>query len=332
MNNKFLLFLFLIAQFSFSQIDNNEVFPIFKSCETDQTTDKKDCFYSKLREHIVTNFKVPESASQYKGKVYALFEVDTLGKFKVIYTEAYSEDLKNETIRVLGLLENVKPAMYQGRKTFAKYSITIPIPIDSTFVSLINKNSIDTKKNTTAKFEELKEYEEVKLQEYKNAIFKGKNNLPFTHTNYSYFDQNLNLVGSNNHTASKPYSYAEVARYYDFEAENNKLLKDKKSWWGRKLWNENLVAIQGEGYWFTINPILNVNLGKDFGSDENYTYVNTRGVSVNGQLGEQLSFSTQIYESQGLFADYYNDYARSIKPSGGNKNHSHSRSYCHWFY
>jgi len=318
MNNKFLLFLFLIAQFSFSQIDNNEVFPIFKSCETNQTVDKKDCFYSKLREHIVTNFKVPESASLYKGKVYALFEVDTLGKFKVIYTEAYSEDLKNETIRVLGLLENVKPAMYQGRKTFAKYSITIPIPIDSTFVSLINKNSIDTKKNTTAKFEELKEYEEVKLQEYKNAIFKGKNNLPFTHANYSYFDQNLNLVGSNNHTASKPYSYAEVARYYDFEAENNKLLKDKKSWWGRKLWNENLVAIQGEGYWFTINPILNVNLGKDFGSDENYTYVNTRGVSVNGQLGEQLSFSTQIYESQGLFADYYNDYARSIKPSGGN--------------
>lgn len=318
MNNKFLLFLFLIAQFSFSQIDNNEVFPIFKSCKTNQKLNGKDCFYSKLREHIVTNFKVPESASQYNGKVYALFEVDTLGKFKVIYTEAYSDDLKDETKRVFELLGNVKPATYQGRKTFAKYSITIPIPIDSTFVSSNDKISNETKKKSSTKFEELKEYEEVKLQEYKNAIFKGKNNLPFTHTNYSYFDQNLNLVGSNNHTASKPYSYAEVARYYDFEAENNKLLKDKKSWWGRKLWNENLVAIQGDGYWFTINPILNVNLGKDFGSDENYTYVNTRGVSVNGQLGEQLSFSTQIYESQGLFADYYNDYARSLKPSGGN--------------
>ena len=58
--------------------------------------------------------------------------------------------------------------------------------------------------------------------------------------------------------------------------------------------------------------------GKDFDSNNNYTYTNTRGVAVNGQLGEQLSFSTSIYESQGLFADYYNNYSNSLKPSGGN--------------
>jgi hypothetical protein len=318
MNNKFLLFLLLITQISFSQINNNEVFPVFKSCETDQSSDKKECFYEKLQQHIISNFKVPQSAITYNGKIYALFEVDTIGQFKVLYTEAYSEDLKKETKRVFDLLEKVKPATYQGRKTFAKYSITIPIPLDSTFVSSTKKSSALPIKNEKGEFEELKEYEELKLKEYKNAIFKGNNNLPFTHANYAYFDQNLNLVGSNNHTASKPYSYAEVAKYYDFETENNKLLKQKKSWWGRKLWNENLIAIQGEDYWFTVNPILNLNMGKDFGSKNDYTYVNTRGVSVNGQLGEQLSFSTQIYESQGLFADYYNEYANSLKPSGGN--------------
>lgn len=318
MKYKIIFFLLLFAQISLAQQINNEEFPEFKKCEINQELSKKDCFYYYLQQHILSNFKIPESANTYNGKVYALFEVDTIGKFKILYTEAYSDDLKNETKRVFDLLENVKPATYQGRKTYAKYTITIPIPLDSTFVSSSNQKKGTVNKKKTEKFEELTEYQDIKLQEYQNSIYKGNNNIAFSHSNYAYFDQNLNLVGSNNHTASKPYSFSEVARYYDFDAEYNKIKKNKKSWWGRKLWNENLVAIQGEGYWFTINPILNLNVGKDFGSDNNYTYVNTRGVSVNGQLGEQLSFSTQIYESQGLFADYYNEYANSIKPSGGN--------------
>ena len=79
---------------------------------------------------------------------------------------------------------------------------------------------------------------------------------------------------------------------------------------------ENLVAIQGEGYWFTVNPILDLRIGKDTESKSSNTFVNTRGVKVDGGLGEQLTFSTSIFESQGRFADYYNNYAESIKPSG----------------
>lgn len=318
MNYKNILFLLLITHFSFSQINNDEEFPVFKACEQELISNKKECFYESLQKHIILNFNVPNTANSYNGKIYALFEVDTTGHFKVLYTEAFSEDLKKETQRVFDLLENVKPATYQGRNIFAKYTITIPIPLDSTFVNKESKNKGPKTKKSNGNFNDLKEYEELKILDYKNAIYYGNNNLPFTHAYYSYFDQNLNLVGSNNHTASKPYSYKEVARYYNFEDENNKLLKNKKSWWGRKFWNENLVAIQGEGYWFIINPLLNLNVGKDFGSNNNYTYVNTRGISVSGQLGEQLTFSTQIYESQGLFADYYNNYANSLKPSGGN--------------
>ena len=319
MNQKIIFFLLMFLQFANAQQENNEDFPQFQNCENTQNSSAKDCFYTTLRQHILANFKIPESANTYNGKVYALFEVDTLGKFKILYTEANFEDLKSETKRVFDLLEKVKPATYQGRKTFVKYTITIPIPLDSSFVeNNFNSKIVTPKKKNVEKFAELTEYQDVKLQEYKNGIYRGNNNLPFTHANYSYFDQNLNLVGSNNHTATKPYSYAEVAKYYDFDSAYENLKKDKKSWWGRKFWNENLVAIQGEGYWFTIDPILNLNVGKDFGSDEDYTYVNTRGVAVNGQLGEQLNFSTSIYESQGLFADYYNAYANSIKPSGGN--------------
>jgi hypothetical protein len=60
-------------------------------------------------------------------------------------------------------------------------------------------------------------------------------------------------VGSNNHTASKPYTYAEVSKYYDLKGINEKLKKNGTSWWARKLWNENTVEIQGDGYWLSLN-------------------------------------------------------------------------------
>ena len=317
MNKKILFFFLLTVQFSIAQVEIIEQYPLFKNCENAEATLQKECFYGRLLEHFNSNFKVPESASTYKGNIYALFEVDTLGKFKVLYTEAYSDDLKDETIRVFNILEKVKPVSYQGRKTFAKYSITIPIPLDRTNkISSSQELSMLNKKNN--QILESKEYESIELQPYTNEIYKSNLNIPFTHADYSYFDQNINVVGTNNHTASKPYSYNEIKRYYNFEEQYNSLRLKKDSWFGRKLWNENLVAIQGKGYWFTLNPILNLNVGKDFNSENKYTYTNTRGVSVNGQLGENLSFSTSIYESQGLFADYYNNYELLVNSIGKN--------------
>lgn len=319
------LFLLIFIQLSWAQSQDKEQFPKFKNCNEFQSEELKKCFYATLKEHFNANFQVAEPDVNYKGTIFTLFEVDTLGKFNVLYIESNSENLKKETKRVFSLLENVEPSTYLGNKTFAKYSISIPIPLDTISV-VTNKQElkmIASEQNTKDvseqnKEEELKEYDDLVVTEYKNALFKGKNNIPFSHLNYAYFDQQMNQLGTNNHTASKPYSYAEVAKYYDFEKESNALLLQKTSWLGRKLWNENLVAIQGDSYWFTINPILNVNLGKDTNSEEKYTYVNTRGVNVQGQIGQQINFNTSIYESQGLFADYYNQYARSIKPSGGN--------------
>jgi hypothetical protein len=101
-------------------------------------------------------------------------------------------------------------------------------------------------------------------------------------------------------------------------AENKKLAKNKQSWWGRKFWNENFVEVQGEDYWFTLNPILDLQFGKSDPSVSSYTYVNTRGIQFNGGLGKEINFTTTVYESQGRFADYFNRYAESIAPAGGN--------------
>ena len=321
---KFLSVFFVILGYcTFAQTNPREQFPQFPECVVSIANEQEACFYNTLQNYIFANYKVTDDAklANFKGTVIALFEVDTTGTFKVIYIDAPYESLKLETKRVFSALPKIKPATYSGRPTYTKFTLKIAIP-------LVEPNTIETKNNvfvqdkTNSKpidnSKELTEYNDILYKPFENPQFKSKGNIMFSHQNYGVFDALLNQVGSNNHTASKPYSYEEVAKYYDFEAVNQAYLKQKESWFGRKIWNENLVAIQGEGYWFTLNPVVDLRVGKDSESEASSTFVNTRGVKVDGGLGEQLTFSTSIFESQGRFADYYNRYAESIKPSGGN--------------
>lgn len=316
----FIILLFSIV--SAAQTATNEQFPLFPECENSVGRQQESCFHNTIQDYFYSNFKVPQELidQNYKGVVITVFEVDTIGNFKVLYTEAAHESLKNESNRVFGSLPKIKPATFGGSPTYSKYSIKINIPLipskseleeQEAKLAKTNSKLIDNKK-------ELSEYDEIKIKPFENPQFKSSGIVQFSHQNYGVFEALLNQVGSNNHTASKPYSYDEVAKYYDFETANQSFTKQKSSWWGRKLWNENLVAIQGDNYWFTLNPIFDFRVGKDTESQASSTFVNTRGVIVNGGLGSQLTFTTSIYESQGRFADYYNAYAVSIRPSGGN--------------
>ena len=128
----------------------------------------------------------------------------------------------------------------------------------------------------------------------------------------------MNVVGTNFHTAAKPYYYADVNENYDFEVETKPLLKNKTSWLGRKFWNEHMFMVKGKQYWFTADIVADLQLGKDLQSDISHTYNNTRAVNVQGGLGKKINFYATVFESQGRFADYVNSYAESIKPDGGN--------------
>ncbi|MGX7667168.1 gliding motility protein RemB [Flavobacterium pedocola] len=323
--NTFLKLFFAVIFFqSLGAQTNKEQLPVFPECQS-AGLQQEACFYNTLQNFIFNNYKVPQSVSEknYKGTVIALFEVDTLGGFKVLYTDAAFPELIEETKRVFGQLPKVEPAKFSGKPVYAKYSVKIAIPLvqPAAFLSEEEQQVAATKrKNDVINPDaENSEFDKIVYKKFENPQFKSSLNLPFTHNNYGQFDAALNMVGTNNHTASKPYSYAEVSKYYDLKANYEKNLRKTDSWVGRKIWNENLVAIQGEKYWFTMNPIVDFRMGKDFESEVvKSTFVNTRGIQIQGALGKELFFSTGIYESQGRFADYYNFYAETIKPSGGN--------------
>ncbi|GEP49610.1 hypothetical protein FNO01nite_02820 [Flavobacterium noncentrifugens] len=336
---KHFLFLFLIAV-SFAakaQVFNNalEKFPVFPDCESQNGDALADCFYNHVQDLVFNTFKVPEKLQQngFKGNVSVLFEVDDKGNFKTLYADASEQELIAEAKRVFAQFPKIAPPTYNGTPTYSKYTIKIAIPLKSaadlvaekaqeaeTLKAAQAKNYAkeDKKKLIKDRSKELAEYDSIVYHKFNEPKFDSHLNIPFSHSLYAQFDDAMNQVGANNHTASKPYTYAEVSKYYDLRKANENLMKAKTSWFGRKLWNENLVQIQGEGYWFTMNPILDLQVGKASGEKSQNTYINTRGLQIQGGLGEQINFTTTIYESQGRFADYYNRYSESIAPAGGN--------------
>jgi len=290
-----------------------EKYPVFESCSAVEIQDLEQCFKNTLQGFVYENFQLPEivTTENYTGEMTVFFEVSKEGAFKVLYVDAIYEDLKTEAKRVFASLPTITPATYNGKPTYVQFTLPIKIPLTPTQEPEIQNEEEDVVATLKS------EYDAIETEPYKNDVFTSSVNIPMSHHYYAMFDPALNRVGQNNHTAQKPFIYSEVNKYYNFEEENQKLMMDKTSWFGRKLWNEHMVTLKGKGYWLTLDPGVDLQAGKDFDADID-TYNNTRLVYVQGGLGKRFSFFAAIYESQGRFADYYNRYAESIAPSGGN--------------
>jgi len=316
---KFIVFILLIFQIN-TYAQETFLFekpPVFTDCENLEIDALQECFDNKVFSLIFENLKVPQKVTDenYKGELVVLFEVNKEGEFRVLYTDAMYKELKDEALRVFSEFPKVQPGTYNGKPTFKQYSMEIKIPLVNQIASTKDL-SIETESELSLLEQQAKtEFDSVNkaLIPYVDREFSSQLNIPFTHSYYSKFDQSMNLVGTNSHTASKPFIFDEVSKYYDFDAEKKSLLKKKESWAGKKLWNEHLVQLQGKDYWFTIDPIFDLQVGKDFDADFNSTFNNTRGILIQGGLGKKFNFYTTFYESQGRFAQYYNDYAESIK-------------------
>ncbi len=315
----FIIFIF-IGIFSYSQtINNYEKYPVFPACEMTEISELPECFKENVQERFSASFKMPEiiEKDNYEGRMDILFEVTKEGRFKVIFANAAYAELKEEVEKVFGEFPVIIAATFDGKSVYTQYAMQVLVPsLEWVKPKADTENAKEPKNKLEAA---AMEYDSIVNLGGGNAKkYKSGLNIPFTHQNYAKFDYNVNIVGANSHTAVKPYSYSDVSKYYDLEASVSLLQKDKKTWLGKKFWNEHLVAFEGKDYWFTADVVVDLQLGKDVQSELSYTYNNTRAINIQGGLGEKLSFSTSIFESQGRFADYVNTYAESIKPDGGN--------------
>lgn len=320
----------LQAQISLSDF---EKYPVFPECQTTEINALPNCFNETLTQFVIDNFEVPAKVSEenYKGQVVALFEVTKEGTFKLLHTEAIYAELKEATQALFDQLPTIDPATYGGDPTFMQFTMPIRIPLKSMLSedevrnANTQQSSPTTSNNSVAQVNQTnnplkQEFDSIQNLEFnKRNTFESQLNIPFSHQVYSRFDRQLNLVGTNSHTASKPFLYDMVDPYYDFEAVADSLDSGKTGWWGRKWSDEHMVRVQGEDYWFTLDPAADLQLGTE--TDENgegFTYNNTRAVFVQGGLGTKLNFFAAVYESQGRFPGYFDRFARSLRPDGGN--------------
>ena len=137
-----IVILFSLTVFSQS---NTEKLPIFESCKA--KPEDATCFFNTIQDNFKQNFNKEYTAE--KSTIIALFAVDTLGKFEVLYIDAISEEIKNETKRVFSLLPIVEPASYNGKKMYAKYTLKVNFPFsDDERNKKLAENAYHTQKIT----------------------------------------------------------------------------------------------------------------------------------------------------------------------------------------
>ncbi|QCX37522.1 gliding motility protein RemB [Aureibaculum algae] len=310
-------------------LGQEDIYPIYKGCDAASETTLASCFNQNLTKDVLAEFKVSNNVTSdnYKGTVNVIFIVTKTGDFEVLYVRSAYKELEAEAKRVFALLPKAQPATYNGRAIDMRFGLPIQIPLGSQPTPgkitkeitkenvVVNTPTIPVTPQTTPTplnpNTQKKDIQTAVVSTY-FPEHQSELNIPFSHSTYDelsyYYDQN-----DNSHTGFKPFLYSETSKYVDLDLQKTILFKDKSSKWGKKLWNEHFFKVQKEDYWFTIDPLFDLQIGKDNSNDVDYTYNNTRAIQIQGGLGKNFNFSASIYESQGRFADYVNDFARANK-------------------
>ncbi|MEN0003600.1 MAG: capsule assembly Wzi family protein [Bacteroidota bacterium] len=116
-----------------------------------------------------------------------------------------------------------------------------------------------------------------------------------------YENESLHRDSAYLHSAIRPWHRTSVERF----SRRADLLQDSITttnkfwnWAGRKLWQENLVKLEGKNYTLTFDPVLVVAAGQDQASEGDYTFQNSRGFRLELALGEKLTAYSTFVETQ----------------------------------
>ena len=155
--------------------------------------------------------------------------------------------------------------------------------------------------------------------------FAQQQNLPlnreFGLTNQKVF----NAFGNNVHTSFLPIGNSFIKDVSPSILANSEkdiyLLNISKSekkphnffgWMWRSFAYDNLLVIDTGNFYMTIDPLLNIEMGKDSEDTTGNSFSkNTRGAIVRANVGSKFSFETVLYENQVFLPKYEADYVNA---------------------
>ena len=94
----------------------------------------------------------------------------------------------------------------------------------------------------------------------------------------------------------------------------------RKTWFGRKFFDENLVVLDKPDIYFTLDLVFNFTGGYNAsGEVDDFLYQNTRGILFKGYFGKKVSFYTSFIENQARFPGYITKYVNNqqVVPGSG---------------
>lgn len=135
-------------------------------------------------------------------------------------------------------------------------------------------------------------------------LFLGKN---FS----SNFDYLIYKNNANYHTSFKPIIKSDLNFDIDSILEKKSSL-DSENWYLKKIFSEHFIILDGDGYYVSASPLMNLSVGKEKYESKN-TFDNTRGYIIEGHLGKKLSYSSSFVENQSIFPNYVDGFIRNNK-------------------
>ena len=101
--------------------------PVFPGCEGLSKSATKDCFQTKVQEHVIKNFKYPETALELgiQGRVSVIFMIDSKGYTTNVRSRGPDKILEKEAERIIGLLPKMQPGKQRGKAVKVSYAVPI---------------------------------------------------------------------------------------------------------------------------------------------------------------------------------------------------------------
>jgi len=141
---------------------------------------------------------------------------------------------------------------------------------------------------------------------------------------YNYLDmRELYIDTSNHHTALRPRLHIDTSVMY------TQLPTRKRSLFHRKLFDEHLLEFRNEDYNVFIDFLPDFQVGKSRDGSRT-VWLNTRGASIQANIGAKFYLESYFYENQGRFPLYLDQYIRKqdiVPGQGGIKDYSNGKAF-----
>ncbi len=150
------------------------------------------------------------------------------------------------------------------------------------------------------------------------VIFSNKTNAQSYWINennqYTNTVQAVYQPGTNLHTSVKPFQLRETSSLFNKDSLDFLGIPNphkKRTFIGRAFVG-NILHWENEDVTISINPLFNFELGKEQ-ADGTSTFINTRGVMLNGKMGKNFAFYSDFYENQGNFPNYIYNFSSEME-------------------